>query len=103
VIQRDADLLPRMEALKADHPFWGYCRMWVYLRFVEHLPVNKKRILRLMREQHLLVLPNLRLRAKRTPIGSKPGPTKPHERWGIDMTKVMVASFGWIYIVVVRD
>jgi putative transposase len=67
------------------------------------LPVHKKRILRVMREQHLLVPPHLRLRAKRTPTGSKPKPTNPYEWWGIDMTKVMVAGFGWIYIVVVLD
>ena len=101
--QRDERLLPRIQQLKAEHPFWGYRRIWAYLRFVEQVPVNKKRILRLMREHHLLVQPNLRLKAKRTPTGGKPRPTKPHEWWGIDMTKVMVAGFGWIYIVVVLD
>jgi putative transposase len=103
VTQRDEGLLPRIEALKAEHPFWGYRRIWAYLRFVEHLPVNKKRIWRLMREQHLLVPPQLRLRAKRTPTGSKPRPTTPHEWWGIDMTKVMVTGFGWLYLVMVLD
>ena len=56
VVQRDESLLPRIQALKAEHPFWGYRRIWAYLRFVEQLPVNKKRIWRLMREHH----PNLR-------------------------------------------
>jgi putative transposase len=46
-MQRDAGRLPRIEALKAEHPFWGYRRIWAYLRRVEHLPVNKQRILRL--------------------------------------------------------
>jgi hypothetical protein len=103
VTQRDEALLPHIQALKADHPFWGYRRIWAYLRCVEQLSVNKKRILRLMREHHLLVTRNLRLKAKQTPPGSKPRPTKPHEWWGIDMTKVLVAGFGWIYIVVVLD
>jgi putative transposase len=65
--------------------------------------VNKKRILRLMREHHLVVPTNLKLKAKRTPKKSKPRPTKPQEWWGIDMTKVLVEGFGWIYIVVVLD
>jgi putative transposase len=56
-----------------------------------------------MREHHLLVPPNLRLKAKRTPTGSQPKPTKPDEWWGIDLTKVMGAGFGWIDIVVVLD
>jgi putative transposase len=73
------------------------------LRFVEHLSVNKKRILRLMREHHLVVTPHLGLKAKRTPAGRKPKPTKPNEWWGIDMTTVLVAGFSWVYIVVVLD
>jgi putative transposase len=103
VAQRDEGLLPRIQALKAEHPFWGYRRIWAYLRFVEQQPVNKKRVLRLMREHHLLVRPNRQLKAKRTPTRNKPKPTKPNEWWGIDMTKVMVEGFGWVYIVLVLD
>jgi putative transposase len=103
VVQGDERLLPRIQALKAEHPFWGYRRIWAYLRFVEQVPVNKKRILRLMREHHLLVSPNVKLKAKRTPMRSKPKPTKPNEWWGIDMTKVLVEGFGWVYIVIVLD
>ena len=103
VTQRDEILLPRIQALKAEHPFWGYRRIWAHLRFVEQLPVNRKRILRLMREHHLVVHPNVRLRAKRTSTGSKPRPTRPNEWWGIDMTKVPVSGFGWVYLVVVLD
>jgi hypothetical protein len=64
VTQQNKDLLPRLQALKAEHPFWGYRRIWAYLQFVEHLPMNRKRIWRLMREHHLLVPPDLRLKAK---------------------------------------
>jgi putative transposase len=103
VTQRDEGLLLWIEALKAEHPFWGYRRIWASLRFVEHLPVNKKPSWRVMREQHQLIPPNLRLMAMQTPTGSKPRPTKPHEYWGIDMTKVMVAGLGWLYLVVVLD
>lgn len=103
VVQGDAALLPRIQRLNAEHPFWGYRRIWAYLRFVEHQLVNKKRMLRLMREHHLLVTPNLRLRAKSTPTGRKSKPTKPNEWWGIDMTKVLVEGVGWISIVVVLD
>jgi hypothetical protein len=56
-----------------------------------------------MREHHLLVQPKLRLQAKRTPMGSKPRPTKPNEWWDIDMTKVLVQGVSWVYIVVVLD
>jgi putative transposase len=103
VAQRHDALVQRICALKAEHPFWGYRRIWAYLRFVEQLPVNKKRIWRLMREHHLLVPPNLRLKAKRTPTRSKPKPTRPNEWWGIDMTKVLVEGVGWVYLVIVLD
>jgi len=102
-LQRDEGLLPRIQALKAEHPFWGYRRIWASWRVVEPLSVNKKRMLRLMRAHRLLVTPNLRLKAKRTPTRSKPKPTKPNEWWGIDMTEVLVQGFGWVYIVIVLD
>ncbi len=56
-----------------------------------------------MREHDLLVTPNLRLRAKRTVQTRKPRPTAPNAWWGIDMTKVMLEGFGWLYIVLVLD
>lgn len=103
IAERNAAVLARVQILKAAHPFWGYRRCWAHLKFVEHLPVNKKRILRVLREAGLGVTPNLRLRATRTPTTSKPKPTAPNQWWGIDMTKVLVESFGWVYLVVVLD
>jgi hypothetical protein len=50
VSQRDECLLPRMQALKAEPPFWGYRRVWASLRVVEPPPVNTKRVRRLMPE-----------------------------------------------------
>jgi putative transposase len=103
VPRRDGELLPCVQALKAEHPFWGDRPIRAYLRFVQQRAVNKKRLLRLMCEPPLLVPPHPRLKAKRTPAGSKPRPTKPNEWWGIEMTNVMVAGFGWVSIVVVLD
>lgn len=103
VSQRNQKLLERIRALKADHPFWGYRRIWAQLRDPEGPAINKKRILRLMRKNDLLVKPNLRLKALRTPTRSKPKPTVPNQWWGIDMTKVIVQDFGWIYVTVVLD
>ena len=89
--------------MKAEHPFWGYRRIWAHLRFVDGLLINKKRVLRLMREHGLLVKGNPRLKALRTPTRSKPRPTAPNQWWGIDMTKVMVEPLGWVYVVIVLD
>jgi putative transposase len=103
VIERNSPLVDRIKILKADNPFWGYRRIWAHLRYVSGLDINKKRVLRLMQQHELTVKPNTRLKAVRTPQRSKPRPTRPNEWWGIDMTKVMVEGFGWIYIVAVLD
>lgn len=103
VIERNKSILGKIQGLKSDHPFWGYRRIWAYLKFVEGFDINKKRILRLMRGAGLLVKPNMRLKAKRTDMRPKPRPTSPNEWWGIDMTKVIVGNTGWVYIVIVLD
>jgi transposase InsO family protein len=102
VAERNEPIVRRIEEIKAEHPYWGYRRMWAHLKYVDGLPVNKKRILRLMQTHHLLVKADVKLKAART-MRSKPKPDKPNQWWGIDMTKVMVSDFGWMYIVVVLD
>jgi putative transposase len=103
VAERNAVILERIKALKIDHPFWGYRRVWAHLKYVDGMEVNKKRVLRLMQKNELLVKPHATLKASRTPQRSKPRPDRPNQWWGIDMTKVMVQGFGWVYIVVVLD
>lgn len=91
-----------MRVVKGDHPFWGYRRVWAYLRFVAGLSVNRKRIYRLLKENDLLVRADTRLLAKRTSGTRKPRPDGANQWWGIDMTKVMTRD-GWAYVVLVVD
>ena len=102
VTLRNKYVLKRIKDIKAEHPFWGYRRVWAYLRYIDGLIVNKKRVYRLMRENNLTVKPNTRLIAKRVSQRPKPRPDRPKEWWGIDMTKVMTDS-GWVYVVIVLD
>lgn len=103
VLERNSPVVEMMRQIKSEHPFWGYRRTWAYLHFVKGLEINKKRVLRLMRRHDLLVKPNQRIKALRTSQRSKPRPDRPNQWWGIDMTKVKVGSFGWMYIVPVLD
>jgi transposase InsO family protein len=96
-------ILDRINNLKAQHPFWGYRRIWAYLRYRQGLDINKKRIYRLMKESNLLVGRNTRLKASRTPLKAKPRANRPNQIWGIDMTKIMIAQLGWLYLHVVLD
>jgi putative transposase len=103
VEERHSPIIVRIRELKADHPFWGYRCIWAHLKYVDGLSINRKRVFRLMQKHALVVKPHTRLKAIRTPQRSKPRPTRPHQWWDIDMTKVMVEGFGWMYIVVVLD
>jgi transposase InsO family protein len=102
VALRNEYLLERIKDIKAEHPFWGYRRVWAYLRYVDGVVVNKKRVYRLMKENNLTVKRNQRLIAKRVSERPKPRPDRPRQWWGIDMTKVMTDS-GWVYVVIVLD
>lgn len=99
---RDRELLGRINKIKLEHPFWGYRRVWAWLRYREALEVNQKRIRRIMKEHNLMVCKEVH-RAKRTPQRSKPKADRPRELWGIDMTKFLIDSIGWVYFVIVLD
>jgi transposase InsO family protein len=99
---RDGDLVRRIEGIKSEHPFWGYRRVTAWLKHREGLKVNHKRVHRLMKERGLLATQTVH-KAKRTPQRSKPRAERPKQYWGIDMTKFMVPSIGWVYLVIVLD
>jgi transposase InsO family protein len=99
---RNESVVTRIRELKADHPFWGYRRVWATLRFTDKIVITPKRVLRLMRLHQLLVTAETKNKASRTPTKSKPQATASNQWWGIDMTKVMTAS-GWSYVVIVLD
>jgi len=102
VALRNEYLVERIKDIKAEHPFWGYRRVWAYLRYIDGLIVNKKRVYRLMRENNLTVKPNTKLIAKRVSERPKPRADRPKQWWGIDMTKVL-SKTGWVYVVIVLD
>jgi len=89
VALRSEHLVSKIKDIKAEHPFWGYRRVWAYLRYVNGVVVNKKRAYRLMKENNLTVKQNQRLIAKRVSERPKPRPYRPKQWWGIDMTKVI--------------
>ena len=80
-------MLTQIQEIKTYHPLWGYRRIWSYLKYRQGIPVNKKRVYRLMKEQNLIVTPNARLKAKRDPIRHKPQAGYPNHFWGIEMTQ----------------
>ena len=56
-----------------------------------------------MKSHKLLVLKNEALKAPRKAATLKPRTIEPNRFWGIDMTKIMIPVFGWVYLHVVID
>ena len=82
---------------------YGYRRVAWWLQRKKGLPVNRKRVLRVMRERGLLVKPR-RLRARRRKEWGRVEASRPNEIWQSDMTKVWAGpSVGWAYLVSVID
>jgi len=82
---------------------YGYRRIAWWLRRKEGLVVNRKRVLRVMRERGLLVQ-SRRLRARRQKEWGRVEARRPNEIWQADMTKVWIGpSLGWAYLVSVID
>ncbi|MBN1864917.1 MAG: transposase [Victivallales bacterium] len=63
VDRRNDVVVQKIKEIKGEHPFWGYRRIGAYLRYVEGEVVNRKRVLRLMRE-HDLKQPYKNIRVK---------------------------------------
>ena len=95
-------LIEKIKELKGKHPFWGYRRVWAWLRHREGILVNQKRVRRLMKEHKLMATQTVH-KAKRTSTRSKPHADRPKQFWGIDMTKFMINALGWVYLVIVLD
>lgn len=53
--------------------------------------------------EKLLVPPQHKNKAKRTPTKDKPRTFEPNTIWGTDMTKIMIPEYGWAYLHVVID
>jgi len=86
-----------------EKPTFGYRRVTLRLQRKEGLPVNHKRVLRVMRERGLLVLPR-RLRARRRKEWGRVEAAEPNQIWQSDMTKVWAGpAAGWAYLVCVID
>lgn len=102
-VKRDEELLSRIMPIKTDHPLWGYRRIWAYLKYREHHSYAINRVHRVMKEHNLLVTKQQRLRARRGPIRPKPQSHRPNHYWGIDMTKIKISPWGWLYLCIVLD
>ena len=95
----DEELLVLIRSDLAASPFRGegHRKVWGRLHFGQGLPVSRKRVLRLMRENRLL-----------SPYRGRQGAPLAHEgtitteapnlMWGTDATKVFTLDDGWVWV-----
>ncbi len=88
-----------VEVAKAN-PTDGYRMVWALVRRRLGAAVNRKKVLRVMREQKLIQ------RRRREPRRRRPGffrVERPDQLWHLDMTSVWVAEHGWCYLMAAID
>ena len=82
---------------------YGYRRVTWWLQRKKGLTVNRKRVLRVMRERGLLVR-SRRLRARRKKEWGRVEAAEPNQIWQSDMTKIWAGpAVSWAYLVSVID
>jgi putative transposase len=88
-----------VEVAKAN-PTDGYRMVWALVRRRLGVAVNRKRVLRVMREQGLIQ------RRRSVPRRRRPGffrVERPGQLWHMDMTSIWVAEHGWCYLNAIID
>ncbi len=110
--QADAELRDRIEAVQAEFPFYGYRRVHEHLERHCGLTVNKKRLLRVMREQGLQALIWRGFKVKTTDSAHGygyapnllPGLTVdgPNQVWVTDITYIRILT-GFVYLAAILD
>lgn len=83
-----------------QNPTDGYRMVWALVRRKLGIAVNRKRVLRVMREQGLIQ------RRRREPRRKRPGffrVERPSQLWHLDMASVWVAEHGWCYLMAAID
>src|SRR5215207_5089857 len=87
-------------AVAEQNPTDGYRLVTAWARRRLGRPVNRKRVLRVMRERKLI--------QRRRPLDRRRRPgffrvERPDQLWHLDMTSVWVAEHGWVYLMAAID
>jgi putative transposase len=101
VSSTDQELRLHIREIKARKPSWGIRRVRAWIRKVLGIPVGRKRIARLMREEGLLC-PRLKKRAYRRLTPRSPA-NRPNQVWSMDMTQFLLSSGQKLFLVIVLD
>jgi len=95
----DTDLLAAIRADLAASPFIGegHRKVWARLRVQRGILVSRRRVLRLMREYHLLS-PHRRPQSTANPHTGKITTNAPDLLWGTDGIRIETVDEGWVWV-----
>jgi putative transposase len=97
---RTADLLAVLHRLVAEHPAWGYRKLWATLRR-DGLRVAQRRVYALCKSHHLLLKPDQPAR-RPAPRGHVTVPES-NRRWATDLTTVWTEQDGLVAVTILVD
>jgi putative transposase len=98
----DDVLAARLQRLIAQHPPFGYRRLWALLRFHEGLRINRKTVYRMLVLRGWLV--HQRRLTPRPRVQGRPSrATRSNERWAMDLTHIDCGADGWAHFAAVID
>jgi putative transposase len=83
-----------------SYPTDGYRMICCFVRRALGVPVNRKRVLRVMREQKLIERRPVEARRRRPGVFKV---ERPGQLWHLDMTSIWVAEHGWCYLNAIID
>ena len=100
----DPELLAAIRNDLATSPFKGegHRKVWARLRVLRDVHVSRKRVLRVMRENHLLSPYRVRQGAAKKHDGQITTDA-PNVMWGTDGTKVFTVNDGWVWVFAVVE
>lgn len=95
-------LVARIRELARLNPTFGYRRLWSLLRHGDGLPINRKRVHRLVKSLRLQVkrreaAPRPRVQQSKSRAGAS------DERWAVDVTHIYCGRDGWGHLAAVID
>jgi putative transposase len=98
----DEEMAGQLHVLVKRHPTFGYRRLWALLRFGQKIPVNLKKVhrivqLRRWQVKERLVSPRPRVQQKVSRA------ERSNERWAMDVTHVYCGRDGWGHLAAVVD
>jgi putative transposase len=98
----DEVLALRLQRLIAQHPTFGYRRLWALLRFHEGLRINRKAVYRVLVVKGWFVHQR-RMTPRPRVQGRRSCASRSNERWAMDLTHIDCGADGWAHFAAVID